>query len=148
MKGKHKRNVNRTTRDRATEFLSIVSSDVGGPFPPTIYKKIFYSLFQNDAAGTIWVYLMKSKGEVPAKYRQFKAWAENQSGRKVKVLWGDGGGEYTFTAFQDEHKKTGVEWQVRSLYIPKQNGKAERQNYTLMTMVRSIIAAQLLLRVL
>ncbi len=148
MKAKHKKKVNRTTRTQATEFLSIVSSDVGGLFPPTIYGEIFYSLFQDDATGAICVYLMKSKGEVPAKYRQFRAWAENQSERKLKVLRGDSGGEYTSTEFQDELKETGVEWQVRSPYIPEQNRKAERQNYTLMTMVRSIMAAQLLPRVL
>ncbi len=53
MKGKHKRKVNRTTRTRAIEFLSIVSSDVGNLFPPTIYGEIFYSLFQEDATGAI-----------------------------------------------------------------------------------------------
>ncbi len=72
MKGKHKRKVNRTTRTRAQEFLSIVSSDVGGLFPPNIYGEIFHSLFQNDATGAIWVHLMKSKGKLPVKYRQFR----------------------------------------------------------------------------
>ena len=49
MKGKHKRKDNRTTRTRATELLSIVSSDVSGLFPLTIYGEIFYSPFQDDA---------------------------------------------------------------------------------------------------
>ena len=148
MKGKHKRKVNRTTRARAIEFLSIVSSDVGNLFPPTIYGEIFYSLFQEDATGAIQVHLMKSKGEVSVKYRQFRAQAENPSGRKLKVLRGDNGGEYTSTAFKNELKETGDEWQVRSPYIREQNWKAERQNYTSRTMVRSIMAAQLLPRVL
>ena len=52
---------------------------------------------------------MKSKGEVLAKYRQFRTWAKNQSGRKLKVLWGDVGGMYTSIAFQDELKETDVE---------------------------------------
>ncbi len=90
---------------------------------------------------------MKSKGKVPPKYRQFRSLAENKSGRKLKVFRWDDGGEYSSTAFQDELKETGVEWQVRSSYIPEQNGKAKRQNYALMTMVRSIITAQLLTRV-
>ena len=62
---------------------------------------------------------MKSKGEVPAKYRQFRAWAKNQSGHKLKVLRRDGGSEYTNNAFQDELTGAGVEWQLRSPYIPK-----------------------------
>lgn len=148
MKGRQRRNINRMERTRATKFLGIVHSDVGGPFPPTLYGEKYYSLFKDDSTGVCWIYLMKTKGEVPAKFRLFRSWAENQSGCKLKVLRADGGGEYMSTEFQEELKETGVEWQPRSPYVPEQNGKAERQNYTLMASVRSVMAAKNLPRFL
>ena len=148
MKGRQQRNINQTERTRATQFLGIVHSDVGGPFPPTLYGEKYYSLFKDDSTGVSWIYLMKTKGEVPAKFRLFRSWAENQSGCKLKILRADGGGEYMSTEFQEELKETGVEWQPRSPYVPEQNGKAERQNYTLMASVRSVMAAKNLPRFL
>ena len=44
--------------------------------------------------------------------------------------------------FQEELKEIDVEWQPRFSYIPEQNGKAERQNYILMALVRLIMAAK------
>ena len=39
-------------------------------------------------------------------------------------------------------KKRGIHWDPRAPYTPKQNGKAERQNYTLLASVCSILTAQ------
>ncbi|KAI5317980.1 hypothetical protein L3X38_037687 [Prunus dulcis] len=45
----------------------------------------------------VWVYFMKQKSEVFAKFKEWKTEIENQTGRKIKYLRSDNGGEYTKT---------------------------------------------------
>ena len=126
MKRRQQRNINRMEKTWATQFLGIVYSDVRGPFLLTVYGERYYSLFKNKSTGICWIYLMKTKKEVPAKFHLFKSWAKNQSGCKLKILRADEAGEYISTEFQEELKKIGVEWQPRFPHVPEQNGKAER----------------------
>ena len=92
MKRCQQRNINRTKRPRVTRFLGIVHSDVGGTFPPTLYVEKYYSLLKNDSTGVSWIYLMKTKGEISAKFCLCRSWAKNQSGCKLRILRADGGG--------------------------------------------------------
>ena len=85
------------------------------------------------------MYILKRKSEVFEKFQKWKALVENASGRKLKVLRTDGGGEYTSTEFEEflesaekRHEQT----------VPKtleQNGVAERMNRTLVDSVRSML---------
>jgi hypothetical protein len=47
-----------------------------------------------------WIYFMKTKDEVFSRFQEFKALVENQTGRKIKVLRSDNGGEYTSKCLQ------------------------------------------------
>lgn len=73
MKGRPRRNINQTERTPATQFLGIIHSDVRRPFPPTFYGEKYHSLFKDDSTGVSWIYLMKTKGEVPTKFRLFRS---------------------------------------------------------------------------
>ncbi|KAL0357998.1 UNVERIFIED_CONTAM: Retrovirus-related Pol polyprotein from transposon TNT 1-94 [Sesamum calycinum] len=48
----------------------------------------------------VWVYFLKQKFEVFAKFKLWKAKVENQTGRKIKYLRSDNGTEYTDSQFQ------------------------------------------------
>ena len=50
--------------------------------------------FIDDFSRYCWVYFLKHKPEVFGLFKVFKALVENQSGRKIKVLRSDNGGEY------------------------------------------------------
>ena len=142
MMGRQQRKINRTPRTRATEFLGLVHSDLGGPFPLTRFGKRFYATIKDDFSGVVWVYLLKTKGQTFEIFKEFKAWIENQSGKKIKRLRADGGGEYTGGDFQNFLKKEGIQWEARAPNVPEQNGKAERQNYTLMVPTRFMLKAK------
>jgi hypothetical protein len=58
---------------------------------------------------------LKTKREVFKRFQDFKALVENQTGRRIKVLWSDNGGEYTFTKFVDFFTQQGIR---RELTIP------------------------------
>ena len=62
-----------------------------------------------------WVYFLKHKSEVFGLFKVFKALVENQSGRKLKVLISDNGGEYVKSDFIQYCVDVGIHMQH---YIP------------------------------
>ena len=57
----------------------------------------YYVTFIDDHSRKTWIYFLKSKKseEVLQRFQEFKALVENQTGRKIRVLRSDNGGEYT-----------------------------------------------------
>ena len=53
---------------------------------------------------------------------------ETQTGRKIKSLRSDNGGEYTLGEFVDYCAEVGIRREFTVLYNPQQNGVAERKN--------------------
>ena len=72
-------------------------------------------------------------------FSKFKSMVERQSGRKLKVLRTDGGGEYVSNGFDALCEKEGIVHEVVHPFTPQQNGIAERKNRTIMNMVRSML---------
>eukprot|EP00253_Pinus_taeda_P012039 PITA_12039 len=65
---------------------------------------------------------------------------ENQTEKKIKVLWTDNGGEFFNKEFEELCKKCGLARQKTTPYTPPQNGVAERMNKTLMEMARRMLS--------
>nr|GEV67917.1 retrovirus-related Pol polyprotein from transposon TNT 1-94 [Tanacetum cinerariifolium] len=75
-------------------------------------------------------------------FKKFKALAENQSYRKLKVLRTDRGGEFLskeFSGFSNEH---GIKRELIAPYTPEHNGIAERKNRTIVEMARCTLKAK------
>jgi hypothetical protein len=51
--------------------------------------------FIDDYSRKTWVYFLKLKDEVFAKFKEFKALIENILERNIKILRSNNGGEYT-----------------------------------------------------
>ena len=64
---------------------------------------------------------------------------ERQSGRRVKALRTDNGGEYTSSRFEKFLQDEGIHHERTIPKTPEQNGVAERMNRTLVEMVRSML---------
>ena len=54
----------------------------------------YFVTFIDDFSRKLWSYLIKKKSEVIEVFSKFKFMVERQSGRKIKILRTDGGGEY------------------------------------------------------
>lgn len=63
--------------------------------------------------------------------RNFLAFVENQSGKKLKSLRTDNGGEYISKEFQDFCVKKGTKRQLTFSSTPAHNGVAQRMNCTI-----------------
>ena len=108
---------------RAKKILELVHSDVCGPMKtPSIGGARYFLTFIDDFSRNIWVYVLKSKSEVLARFKEWKTLVERQSEHVVKVLRTDNGGEYISKAFDDFLIKNGIARQNSSPYTPQQNG--------------------------
>jgi hypothetical protein len=58
-------------------------------------SKIYYISFIDDSSRKTSIYFMKTKDKHFSMLQEFKALVENHTGRKMKVLRFDNGGEYT-----------------------------------------------------
>ena len=69
----------------------------------------------------MWIYFLKTKGseEVLSKFKEFKAQVENLSGRRIKILRSDNGGEYTSTEFNGFCKEAGIKRELTVPYNPQ-----------------------------
>ena len=88
----------------------------------------------------MWLYVLKSKSEVFSKFRDWKAMVERSTGRKLKVLRNDYGGEYKSGEFDQYIISEGIRHELTVPKSPQQNGVAERLNRTLVEMTRSMLA--------
>jgi hypothetical protein len=80
---------------RASSTLDIIHSDLMGPFThPSIIKSRFFLIFVDDFSRFTWIYFLRKKSEVFQHLKDFKALVETQSGKKIKVLQTNNGGEY------------------------------------------------------
>ena len=67
--------------------------------------------FIDDFSRFCWVYFLKHKSEVFGLFKVFKALVENMSGRKLKVLRYDNGGEYVKSEFIRYCEDAGIQMQ-------------------------------------
>nr|GEV46985.1 putative zinc finger, CCHC-type [Tanacetum cinerariifolium] len=135
---------------RSNNLLEIIHIDICGPFktPSFTKEKQFFITFIDDFSRYGYVYLFHEKSLSINALEVFVNEVEKQLDRKVKIIRSDRGGEYygkydksrlgldPFAKFIKSH---GICAQYTMPSTVQQNGVAERQNRTLMEMVRSMI---------
>jgi hypothetical protein len=67
---------------------------------------------------------------------------ENQTGKKIRVLRSDNGGEYTSKEFMDFCAGEGIRRELTVPYNPQQNGVAERKNRAIVGAARAMLHDQ------
>lgn len=128
---------------RAKDILELIHTDVCGPMKQTSLGGSRYFLtFIDDKTRNTFVYFLKSKNEVFTKFQEFKALVEKQTGKNIKILRSDNGGEYVSHAFDMYLKSNGIQHQTTIAYTPEQNGVAERANRTIVERARSMLHSQ------
>ena len=135
--GKSKRLPFGTASWRAEEVLGRVHSDLCGPLPtPSTGGARYILTFIDDATRYVVVYFLKQKSETHAKFMAYKTFHEKQTGKSLKILRSDGGGEYVNSDMKTFFEKHGIRHETTTPDTPEQNGVAERYNRTLLESVR------------
>ncbi|KAL0394993.1 UNVERIFIED_CONTAM: Retrovirus-related Pol polyprotein from transposon TNT 1-94 [Sesamum latifolium] len=93
----------------ANGLLDLVHIDVCGPLStPTRGGFSYFITFTDDHSRYGYVYLMRYKSEALGRFKEYRLKVENQTGRKIKALRLDQGGEYLSGEFIDYLKENGI----------------------------------------
>lgn len=108
----HRLPFNKTGGTRATQKLGLVHSDLCGPMSvDSAGGGKYILLFIDDFTRKIFIYVIKSKTQVTAKFKEFKAKVENETDLKIKVLRSDNGTEYVNQGLDSYLRQCGIEHQ-------------------------------------
>jgi hypothetical protein len=141
--GKYAKTTFPSSDSRSKGILDLVHSDVCGPMSVGSLSGFnYYVTFIDDCSRRMWIYFMKTKDEVFNRFREFKALMENQTGRKVRVLRWNNGGEYTSNEFKDFCREAGIKKELTVPYNLQQNGVAERKNRAIVGAAKAMIHDQ------
>ena len=107
-------------------------TDVHGLLPTRSRQgSCYWVSFIDDFSQFPAVYFFSWKLEVFAIFKQYKAWAENITGRKLQILRDDKGSEYSLMEFDRYLVDVGICQEHSSRDTAQQLGVAERLNHTL-----------------
>ena len=140
-KGKmHRLPFPKKSQHQSNEVIGIIHTDVCGPMHVTSMggSKHFVT-FIDDYTRFTTIYFLKNKSQVLEKFKEFVASTEKQTGKKVKILRSDNGGEYKSEEFAGFCKSHGIKQEWTVPMNPEQNGVSERMNRTIMETARSML---------
>ncbi|GJR91241.1 retrovirus-related pol polyprotein from transposon TNT 1-94 [Tanacetum coccineum] len=130
----------KTSNSRSVYVLELVHSDVWQAPVQSLGGAKYFVSFIDDYSRRCWVYPIKKKSDVFEVFKVYKARVELDSGKKIKCLRTDNGGEYTGDEFDTFCRQEGIKRQFTTAYTPQQNGVAERMNRTLLERARAMLA--------
>ncbi|KAJ4716700.1 Retrovirus-related Pol polyprotein from transposon TNT 1-94 [Melia azedarach] len=138
-----KKEMVRESTFRAKKSLELIHADVCGPFKPrSLGNNNYFLLFIDDFSRKTWIYILKQKSEVFGAFKKFKVAVEKESGRQIKAMRTDRGGEFTSKEFQEFCEANGIRRFLTVPRSPQQNGVAERNNRTILNIARSMLKSK------
>lgn len=112
---------------RAKDILELIHTDLAGPMEEETWGGARYFLiFVDEFSRKVMGYMLKSKTEVFAKFKEFKVFVANQINKKIKKLRSDNGSEYINDKFPSFLRANGIHYQTSVAHTSQQNGVAER----------------------
>ncbi|KAH9651792.1 hypothetical protein KPL70_026888 [Citrus sinensis] len=138
-KNKENRQASSQSIARSKCILDLIHSDVWESPDISMGGAKYMVTFIDDYSRRCWVYPIKKKSDVFTVFKEYKARVERESGKKIKCLKTDNGGEYTDGEFLAFCKQEGIQRQFTVAYTPQQNGVVERMNRTLSERIRAML---------
>ena len=91
------------------EKLELVHTNVWGPAQvSSLGGSHYYLKFIDDTTRKVWVYFLRHKSYVFQTFKNWKCLVENETGKKLKCLISDNGGEYCSHEFEDYFSTNGI----------------------------------------
>jgi hypothetical protein len=129
--------------NRSKGILDLIHTDVCGPMiVASLNGYLYYVLFIDDHSRKTWIYFLKIKDGVLARFQEFKAQVENLTGRRIKVFRSDNGREYTFRDFNHFCIEAGIKREYIVPYNPQQNEVAKKKNRSIVEATKAMIHDQ------
>jgi len=127
----------RVGKEKKSEKLELVHTDIWGPTQvSSLGGSRYYVTFIDDATRKTWIYCIKNKSDVFDTFKKWKALVEIETGKKLKCLRSDNGGEYCSKEFDRYCSEHGIRKEKTVPRTPQENGVSERMNRTIMEHAR------------
>ncbi|KAA8492320.1 Retrovirus-related Pol polyprotein from transposon TNT 1-94 [Porphyridium purpureum] len=139
---KHSRRVFPATDTCAQAPLDLIHTDICWPISPPAHdgSRYFVTLY-DDATRLSVAQPIKNKDESFAVLTRTLKYLERQSGRKVRRIRSDNGGEFVSRKMEEWFADNGIAHELAPPYTPQMNGRAERLNRTLLEKLRTVLRA-------
>jgi transposase InsO family protein len=138
--GKQRRRVSRLPATRATYAGELYHTDTCGPIPvASIDGMKYYHTITDDYSRTTFIWFTKTKTHYASILEEFIQYSRTQTGRNIKTLRSDNGGEFVNSEYDAVLRKNGIVHQTSVPYTPEQNGVAERANLSIWDMTRCML---------
>ena len=107
---------------------------------------IYWVSFVDDYSHFPTVYYIVKKSDIFAAFKQYRAWAENVTGRQIGILRDDKGGEYVSGDLDRYLTEAGIQWEHSVCDTPQQLGATEQLNQTLAKGITTTLSQSRLMR--
>src|SRR5882762_9274941 len=105
----------------------------------SIQGNLYFATFLDDHSAHGVVYGLKTKDQLKDVFEHYLSWSQNHTGRTLKVLHSDCGGEYMNQVLQHRLASLGIEHHRTMPGSPQQNGCAKCWNRTLLERALSML---------
>ena len=119
---------------RRKALLELVHTDVCQVDTKSHARSQYFVMFIDDHNRKLWVPPLKAKDQVLSVCKEFHARVERETGRKLKAVQANNGGEYR-GQFEEYCRSKGIQLEYTKTRTPELNGLAKRMNPTIMEQV-------------
>lgn len=125
----------------ATCVLELLHIDLCGPIEPkSLSGCSYFMMIVDDYSRKFFVCFLRNKSDAFDAFVDIKVKLERQTGKPVKKIRSDNGGEFVNRHFGELCRREGIDHQLSVPYTPQQNGVVERANRTVVEKTRCMLA--------
>ncbi|TFY63604.1 hypothetical protein EVJ58_g3163 [Rhodofomes roseus] len=117
-------------RARLGRVVAVLMGSMRGPFLPSILGYTYTLAVVDDASRKGWKEYLKHKSDATDEIKALVTRLETLTGKKLKYLRTDGGGEFINRILGEWLREKGITHEYSTPDTPQQNGVAERFNRT------------------
>lgn len=90
----------RVSESKSEDILELIHTDICGPMQtPSCNGSVYILTFTDDYSHMLWVYFLRMKSDTFATFKKFKSLVETQTGKRIKKIRSDRGGEFKSEQF-------------------------------------------------
>ena len=135
----HRVAFHRSSPSRRKHILDLVHTDVCSMSDKSLSGAQYFVTFIDDHSRKVWAFVLRTKDRVLDIFKNFHVKVERETGKKLKAVRADNGGEYR-GPFEEYCRNYGIRLEKTIPKTPQQNGVAERMNRTISERIRSMLS--------
>ncbi|UYV65298.1 hypothetical protein LAZ67_3003857 [Cordylochernes scorpioides] len=134
----HRKSYKSIQYKQSEDILDLWHTDIVGPLDESFGYRYFITIV-DDYSNFTFVIPIANESQTADSIINLIIQEERQTGRKVKRIRNDNGGEYISNYLRRWLSSKGIKQEFTTAYTPESNGKAERFNRTIVELARTML---------